>query len=69
MKRYFGTVVRGIRTPIVKSGEDVAKIVTDSVIEAVRAENIKMRDKDVVAVTESLVARAQNNYASTHLNI
>lgn len=66
MKRYFGTVVRGIRTPIVKSGEDVAKIVTDSVIEAVRAENIKMRDKDVVAVTESLVARAQNNYASTH---
>lgn len=65
MKRYFGTVVRGIRTPIVKRGEDVAKIVTDAVIEACENESIKLRDKDVVAVTESLVARAQNNYATT----
>lgn len=64
MQRYFGTVVRGIRTPIVKKGDDLVKIVTDSVIKAVESENIAFKDKDVIAVTESLVARAQGNYAT-----
>ncbi|RVU55123.1 coenzyme F420-0:L-glutamate ligase [Anaerosphaera multitolerans] len=63
MERYIGTVVRGIRTPIVKSGDNLVEIVFDSVIKALESENISMRDKDVVAVTESLVARAQGNYA------
>lgn len=62
MQRYIGTVARGIRTPIVKSGDNLVDIVVDSIEKAVESENIKMRDKDVVAVTESLVARAQNNY-------
>lgn len=65
MTRYVGTVVRGIRTPIVKSGDELVGIVVDSVKKAVEAENITIKDKDVVAVTESLVARAQNNYATT----
>ncbi len=64
MDRLVGTVVRGIRTPIVKKGDDVAKIVVDSLLAAGEAENITFKDKDVVCVTESLCARAQNNYAS-----
>lgn len=64
MERYIGTVVRGIRTPIVKNGDDLVDIVCDSMIKAVESENIQMRDKDVVAVTESLVARSQGNYAT-----
>lgn len=64
MKRMVGTTVRGIRTPIVKEGDNLVNIVVDSVLEAVESENIKLNDKDVVAVTESLVSRAQGNYAS-----
>lgn len=64
MERYIGTVVRGIRTPIVKSGDNLVDIVCDSMIKAVESENIQMRDKDVVAITESLVARSQGNYAT-----
>lgn len=64
MERYIGTVVRGIRTPIVKNGDNLVDIVCDSMIKAVESENIQMRDKDVVAVTESLVARSQGNYAT-----
>ena len=64
MERYIGTVVRGIRTPIVKKGDDLVDIVCDSMIKAVESENIQMRDKDVVAITESLVARSQGNYAT-----
>ncbi|KXO14751.1 hypothetical protein HMPREF3189_01473 [Clostridiales bacterium KA00134] len=63
MNRYVGTVVRGLRAPIVKKGDDLVEIVVDSVKKALESENIKMRDKDVVCVTESLVARAQGNYA------
>lgn len=66
MKRYIGTVVRGIRTPIVKSGDELDKIVVDSLQKAVDAEHITINDRDVVAVTESLVARAQNNYATIY---
>ena len=65
MKRYVGTVTRGIRTPIVKMGDDLVEIVSDSIIKAVESENIEMREKDVVCVTESLLARAQGNYATT----
>lgn len=63
MNRYVGTVVRGLRAPIVKKGDNLVDIVVDSVKKAVEYENIQMKDKDVVAVTESLVARAQGNYA------
>lgn len=64
MQRYIGTVVRGIRTPIVKSGDNLVDIVVDSLGKALESENISMKDRDVVAVTESLVARAQNNYVT-----
>lgn len=64
MERYIGTVVRGIRTPIVKSGDNLVDIVCDSMIKAVESEGIKFRDKDVVAITESLLARSQGNYAT-----
>lgn len=64
MTRYVGTVVRGIRTPIVKSGDELVSIVRDSLKLATDAENIQIRDRDVVAVTESLVARSQNNYVN-----
>lgn len=63
MNRYVGTVVRGLRAPIVKKGDNLVDIVVDSVKKAVEYENIQMKDRDVVAVTESLVARAQGNYA------
>ena len=63
MNRYVGTVVRGLRAPIVKKGDNLVDIVVDSVKKAVEYENFQMKDRDVVAVTESLVARAQGNYA------
>lgn len=65
MERYFGTVVRGIRTPIVKEGDNLSDIVFDSVVKAIESQSIKLVDKDVVAITESLLARAQGNYVST----
>lgn len=64
MSRTIGTTVRGIRTPIVKEGDDLINIVVESVLAAVDSDNIKLRDKDVIGVTESLVARAQGNYAT-----
>ncbi len=64
MNRTIGTTARGIRTPIVKEGDDLVNIVVDSVIEAANSENIHFRDKDVIGITESLVARAQGNYAT-----
>ncbi len=63
-ERRVGTVSRGIRCPIIREGDDLAAIVTDSVLEAAEAEGFALRDRDVVAVTESVVARAQGNYAS-----
>ena len=62
--RKVGTVSRGIRTPIIRQGDDLAKIVTQSVLEAAEAEKFPLDDRDVVAVTESVVARAQGNYCS-----
>lgn len=62
--RKVGTVSRGIRCPIIRKGDDLAAIVTDSVLSASREEGFSLRDRDVIAVTESVVARAQGNYAS-----
>ena len=65
MERKVGTVSRGIRCPIIREGDDLAKIVVDSVLEAAESEGFSLRDRDVISVTESVVARAQGNYAST----
>ncbi|MCI8646643.1 MAG: F420-0--gamma-glutamyl ligase [Firmicutes bacterium] len=64
MERKTGTISRGIRCPIIREGDDIAAIVVDSVLEASEAEGFALRDRDVVAVTESVVARSQGNYAS-----
>ena len=64
MERRVGTISRGIRCPIIRQGDDLAKITVDSVLEAGKAEGFSMRDRDVVALTESIVARAQGNYAT-----
>ena len=64
MERKVGTVSRGIRGPIIREGDDLAQIVVSSVLEAAKSEGYQMRDRDIVAVTESVVARAQGNYAS-----
>lgn len=64
MERRVGTISRGIRCPIIREGDDLVKIVTDSVLGAAESEGFGLRDRDVVAVTESIVARAQGNYAS-----
>ena len=64
MERKVGTTSRGIRCPIIREGDDLAKIVVDSVVEAAESEGFSLNDRDVVAVTESVVARAQGNYAS-----
>ena len=64
IERRVGTISRGIRCPIIREGDDLADIVTTSVLEAARFENFNLRDKDVISLTESIVARAQGNYAS-----
>ena len=63
MERKVGTVSRGIRCPIIRQGDDLADIVVTSVLEAAESEGFALRDRDVVCVTESIVARAQGNYA------
>ena len=62
--RYVGTVARGIRAPIVRKGDAIAEMVVDSVLKASKAEGFPIRDRDVVGITESVVARAQGNYAT-----
>jgi len=64
MDRFVGTVVRGLRAPIVRNGDDIAQITVDSVLKASEAEGFSLKDRDIVAVTESVVARAQGNYAT-----
>lgn len=64
MERVVGTVVRGLRTPIIKQGDGLVDIVVDSVINASDVEKFEIQDKDVLTITESVVARAQGNYAS-----
>ena len=64
MSRYTGTVSRGIRCPIIKEGDDLVKIVSETIENASKEEGFKLNDKDVVAITESVVARAQGNYCT-----
>ena len=64
MERRVGTVSRGIRAPIIREGDDLVSIVVESVLMAAKSEGFELRDRDVVAVTEAVVARAQGNYAS-----
>ena len=63
-ERRVGTVSRGIRCPIIRQGDNLAKIVTDSVLEAAKFEGFELRDRDVISITESIVARSQGNYAT-----
>ncbi|MGM9618211.1 MAG: coenzyme F420-0:L-glutamate ligase [Oscillospiraceae bacterium] len=63
-ERRVGTVSRGIRCPIIRAGDDLAAIVTESVLAAAESEGFSLRDRDVISVTESVVARSQGNYAS-----
>ncbi len=65
MERCIGTISRGVRAPIIKTGDDIVEIVAESILKASREEGIEIKDRDVVAVTESVVARAQGNYATT----
>lgn len=62
--RLVGTVSRGIRCPIIREGDDLSQIVTNSVVEAAKSSGFSIQDKDVISITESIVARAQGNYAS-----
>ena len=63
-ERLVGTVSRGIRCPIIRQGDNMAEIVADSVLKAAESDGFSLRDRDVIAVTESVVARSQGNYAS-----
>lgn len=64
MGKTVGTVARGIRTPIIRNGDNLIEIVTDSIMKASLEENFQVNDRDIVAVTEAVVARSQNNYAT-----
>ena len=64
MERLVGTVSRGIRCPIIREGDDLVKITVDSVLAAAESDGFQLRDRDIIAMTESIVARAQGNYAS-----
>lgn len=64
MERKVGTVSRGVRCPIIREGDNLVDIVVDSVIEAAESEGFELRNRDVIGITESIVARAQGNYAS-----
>ncbi|MHC5268955.1 coenzyme F420-0:L-glutamate ligase [Enterococcus sp. LJL98] len=64
MTRAVGTVVRGLRSPIINEGDDIEQITVDTVLEAAKAEGYTIEDRDIISLTESIVARAQGNYAS-----
>ena len=64
MERKIGTVSRGVRCPIIREGDNLAEIAVTSVLEAAESEGFSLRDKDVIALTESIVARSQGNYAT-----
>ncbi len=64
MERVVGTVARGLRCPIINEGDNIEEIVVESVLKASEVENLQINDKDIVAITESIVARAQGNYAT-----
>ncbi|NLN49239.1 MAG: F420-0--gamma-glutamyl ligase [Clostridiales bacterium] len=64
MERTVGVIARGIRTPIIKAGDDLANIIVTSILKSMEKENYSLRDRDVLGVTESLLARAQGNYVT-----
>lgn len=64
MERVVGTIVRGLRCPIINEGDDIEQIVVDSVLKAAEVEKFTIQDRDIVSITESIVARAQGNYAT-----
>ncbi len=64
MERRVGTVSRGVRCPIIREGDNLAEIIVNSVLDAAKSEGYEVRDRDIIAATESIVARAQGNYAS-----
>ena len=64
MERVVGTVARGLRCPIINEGDNIEEIVVDSVLKAAEIEKLTINDKDIVSITESIVARAQGNYAT-----
>ena len=64
MSRMLGTVSMGVRAPIIRQGDDLVEIVSGSILEAIQADGLQPRDRDIVAMTEAIVARAQGNYAS-----
>lgn len=66
MARNIGTVSRGVRCPIIRQGDDLASIVVESLLEASQTDGFDFNDRDVVGITESIVARSQGNYASTY---
>ncbi len=63
-ERKVGTISRGIRCPIIKQGDNLVEIVSDSVLDAAESEGFELRDRDIISITESIVARAQGNYVS-----
>ena len=64
MSRMIGTVSMGIRTPIIREGDNLVDIVSNCILEAMKEDGLKPRDRDIVAMTESIVARTQGNYVS-----
>lgn len=64
MTRITGTIARGLRTPIINKGDNLVEIVVDTVLKASQVENFSIRDRDIIGITESVVARSQGNYAS-----
>jgi len=64
MSRMVGTISRGLRAPIIREGDDLVSIVTQSVLDAAKEDGFALRDRDIVAMTEAIVARAQGNYAT-----
>ncbi len=64
MERVVGTVVRGLRSPIINKGDKIEEIVVDTVLRASEVEGFTIKDRDIVSITESIVARAQGNYAT-----
>lgn len=64
MSKTIGTIARGIRTPIIRNGDDLTTIVIDSLLEASKEEKFELKERDILAVTEAVVARSQNNYAT-----
>lgn len=64
MKRTVGTVARGLRAPIIKEGDDIVQVVVDTILDSAKEANFQVENRDIIALTESIVARAQGNYAS-----